>query len=256
MIEKTLPVVEIFGPTIQGEGMEQGVPVHFVRFGGCDYRCGWCDTPYAVIPAEVRENITKMTSNAIRLSLMVNVRKSAPWVVLSGGNPALLDLRPLINELHQYGFKVAVETQGSWYQDWFCMLDRLCISPKPPSAGITAEQQDHARRIIQEVMNVGLNSITFLKIPIFTKEDLDFAEFTHLTFHNVPMYLTAGNDAGRTVGDPTREDKRDIGEVQTDLCAGYAELVEAVLRRETLRNSRVVVQAQMHVLAWGNQRGV
>ena len=47
---KLIPVVEIFGPTIQGEGAEAGVPTHFVRVGGCDYRCIWCDTMYAVDP--------------------------------------------------------------------------------------------------------------------------------------------------------------------------------------------------------------
>lgn len=51
---KTLPVIEIFGPTVQGEGAEAGVPTHFLRLGGCDYRCAWCDTMYAVDPATVR----------------------------------------------------------------------------------------------------------------------------------------------------------------------------------------------------------
>ena len=48
---RTHPVIEVFGPTIQGEGAEAGLPTHFVRFGGCDYRCSWCDTMYAVDPA-------------------------------------------------------------------------------------------------------------------------------------------------------------------------------------------------------------
>ena len=53
---ETFPVIEIFGPTIQGEGAEAGLPTHFVRLGGCDYRCSWCDTMYAVDPATVRAN--------------------------------------------------------------------------------------------------------------------------------------------------------------------------------------------------------
>ena len=51
-----LPVVEIFGPTIQGEGAEAGIPTHFVRVGGCDFRCSWCDTMYAVDPEIVRDD--------------------------------------------------------------------------------------------------------------------------------------------------------------------------------------------------------
>lgn len=255
MKEQLYPVVEIFGPTIQGEGMDQGVATHFVRFGGCDYRCGWCDTPYAVIPAEVRENAKRMTPAEIRRDLCNH--KRVPWIVLSGGNPALLNLDPLIDELHQYDFMVAVETQGSRWQDWFLKVDRLCISPKPPSAGITTKQQDQAHEVIQRIMHTLVWCDTFLKIPIFTEKDLDFAEHMHNDFSRIPMYLTAGNDAGRTVGDPTREDKRNIGDVRTDLCGGYARLVEAVLKRDELRScSNVFVQAQMHVLAWGNQRGV
>ena len=52
------PVIEIFGPTIQGEGSEAGLATHFIRVGGCDYRCSWCDTMYAVDPAAVRANAT------------------------------------------------------------------------------------------------------------------------------------------------------------------------------------------------------
>ena len=43
-------ISEIFGPTIQGEGPLMGRPTVFVRTGGCDYRCRWCDTLYAVLP--------------------------------------------------------------------------------------------------------------------------------------------------------------------------------------------------------------
>ena len=50
-----LPVVEVFGPTIQGEGELAGVPTAFVRFGGCDYRCSWCDSLFAVLPEDVRD---------------------------------------------------------------------------------------------------------------------------------------------------------------------------------------------------------
>ena len=48
-------VVEVFGPTVQGEGPYAGRVCHFLRLGGCDYRCSWCDTPYAVDPAQVRK---------------------------------------------------------------------------------------------------------------------------------------------------------------------------------------------------------
>src|SRR5438105_206992 len=53
---QTFPVIEVFGPTVQGEGPDAGRPAYFVRFGGCDYRCSWCDSMYAVEPADVRSH--------------------------------------------------------------------------------------------------------------------------------------------------------------------------------------------------------
>ena len=58
-------MIEVFGPTIQGEGAEAGLPCNFVRLGGCDFRCSWCDTMYAVDPAEVRANAERMTAEQI-----------------------------------------------------------------------------------------------------------------------------------------------------------------------------------------------
>jgi hypothetical protein len=62
---KLIPVVEIFGPTIQGEGAEAGMATHFVRVGGCDFRCSWCDTMYAVDPEVVRATAEKLSSQEI-----------------------------------------------------------------------------------------------------------------------------------------------------------------------------------------------
>ncbi|RWD90497.1 MAG: 7-carboxy-7-deazaguanine synthase QueE, partial [Mesorhizobium sp.] len=56
----SIRISEIFGPTVQGEGPLIGRPTVFVRTGGCDYRCRWCDTLYAVLP-EFREDWTLMT---------------------------------------------------------------------------------------------------------------------------------------------------------------------------------------------------
>src|SRR4051794_6252753 len=83
----TYPVIEIFGPTIQGEGALAGAPTMFVRFGGCDYRCSWCDSMYAVDPAQVRENAVKMEPQEIIGELLRQLgaaRGKGMWVTLSG----------------------------------------------------------------------------------------------------------------------------------------------------------------------------
>jgi 7-carboxy-7-deazaguanine synthase len=59
-MKERIRISEIFGPTIQGEGPLIGRPTVFVRTGGCDYRCSWCDTLYAVLP-EYRDEWKLMT---------------------------------------------------------------------------------------------------------------------------------------------------------------------------------------------------
>src|SRR5215217_20609 len=85
---RLIPVIEVFGPTIQGEGAEAGLPTHFVRLGGCDFRCSWCDTMYAVDPATVRATARKLSAEEI-VDEVDTLGGAAEWVALSGGNPAL-----------------------------------------------------------------------------------------------------------------------------------------------------------------------
>ena len=133
---RALPVIEIFGPTLQGEGPSAGQPSYFVRFGGCDYRCVWCDSMYAVEPSEVRANAESLTPSEI-VSRVANLPHGPKLVVLSGGNPALLELGVLVEKLQLAGYEVAVETQGSRWRDWLAGVDQLIVSPKPPSSGMT-----------------------------------------------------------------------------------------------------------------------
>src|SRR5438128_10242627 len=103
-----LPVVEIFGPTVQGEGPDAGTPAYFVRFGGCDYRCSWCDSMYAVEPSQVRATAAHLSPTEI-IASMNELQDGPDFVVLSGGNPALLELGPLVDLLHYASFEVHVE---------------------------------------------------------------------------------------------------------------------------------------------------
>src|SRR3954453_7764862 len=116
-VGKTFPVIEVFGPTIQGEGAEAGLPTHFVRFGGCDYRCSWCDTMYAVDPAVVRATAERLSDDAI-VERLDGLGGAPRWVTLSGGNPALHQLGALVGVLHERGSLVGAETQGSVWRDW------------------------------------------------------------------------------------------------------------------------------------------
>jgi 7-carboxy-7-deazaguanine synthase len=128
-MSQRIRISEIFGPTIQGEGPLIGRPTVFVRTAGCDYRCSWCDTLYAVLP-EYRDEWSAMTASEILTRVNGLVGNQPVLISLSGGNPALQPLDDLISLAHQSGHSLAMETQGSLAQPWFAKLDWLILSPK------------------------------------------------------------------------------------------------------------------------------
>ena len=228
---KRFPIIEIFGPVIQGEGAMIGCQTHFVRFGGCDYRCVWCDTPYAVLPDEVRANSEQMSADEIVAKLR-ELNPHTPWVTLSGGNPALHHLDTLINQLNQAGFRSAVETQGTLYKPWLEQCALVTVSPKPPSSGMNQDLSILARF-------TGLPGINF-KIVVFDDDDLEFARNVHSRYPEIPLYLQVGNNL--------EQDDRDSLLVKLDW------LSQRALAEPELRNA--VVLPQLHVLMYGNRRGV
>ncbi|UTC30126.1 7-carboxy-7-deazaguanine synthase [Brevundimonas phage vB_BpoS-MaInes] len=169
---KTVPVIELFGPTIQGEGVMIGVKTMFVRFGGCDYRCGRCDSMHAVDPQAVKANASWVTQEDIfKLLLEAKQATGVSWVTLSGGNPTMWDLGLLVELCHEAGIKVAVETQGSIWRDWLRDVDQLTISPKGPGM----EEKFKPEIFKKFISQIGPNTQTCVKIPVFGQMDLEFA---------------------------------------------------------------------------------
>ncbi len=111
----TIRVSEIFGPTIQGEGALIGQPTIFVRTGGCDYRCSWCDTMHAVDSA-FRADWLPISTDDIMHKIETLSGGVPIMVSLSGGNPAIQPLAPLITAGHEKGYRFALETQGAIVQ--------------------------------------------------------------------------------------------------------------------------------------------
>jgi 7-carboxy-7-deazaguanine synthase len=238
---KTFPVIEIFGPTIQGEGAEAGLTCHFVRLGGCDFRCSWCDTMYAVDPVEVRINATLMSASEIT-SRLASLDGAPRWVVISGGNPALHKIDSLIAELHRSDRRVAVETQGSVWRDWLADVDRLTVSPKPPSSGMTNHRHiTQFERFMARAVD-GTSDRLVLKIVCFEEIDLQWSMEVASRYSSVPLYLSAGTPV------PAPAHLRDaVGE-------RYAWLCERVAAEPALSDARVL--PQLHVIAWKDRSGV
>lgn len=247
-----VPVIETFGPTIQGEGPAAGRRCWFVRFGGCDYRCSWCDTMYAVDPAQVRANATRMTTDEITRRLEDLGMVEDCTVILSGGNPALhADVDELVTSLHDgWRANVHVETQGSVWRDWLADVDTLVVSPKPPSSGMVTPKHDLARdrflaTAYRERRDGDAPCGTVLKFVVFDETDWAWAvEVAHEWPGMFPVYFTAGTPVDIHHND---------GAVVKQVLERYQWLCEKVAAEEYLD---AVALPQLHVLAWGTRAGV
>jgi 7-carboxy-7-deazaguanine synthase len=117
---QSLPLMEAFY-TIQGEGFHQGKAAYFIRLGGCDVGCVWCD---------VKESWDASAHPLRPVSEMVSHAKKFPGriAVVTGGEPLMHDCLPLTRELRAAGFHTHIETSGAYplSGDW----DWICLSPK------------------------------------------------------------------------------------------------------------------------------
>jgi 7-carboxy-7-deazaguanine synthase len=122
-----MKVSEIFR-TIQGEGCSQGLPSVFLRLAGCNLNCSWCDTRYA------REGGTDMSCSEI-----VQMISGLPGtrICITGGEPLLQGdlLHPLLEELHNKGYRIEIETNGTIDFRPFQPYASICMDVKCPSSG-------------------------------------------------------------------------------------------------------------------------
>lgn len=225
-------ISEIFGPTIQGEGALIGQPTVFVRTGGCDYRCAWCDTLHAVDSA-YRDEWKPMRAEEIMAEVERLSGGKVLTVSLSGGNPAIQPLGDLIQIGKEKGYAFALETQGSIAQDWFAALDVLTLSPKPPSSGEETDWQKFEACLAA----AGNGPEIALKIVVFDEADYIYAKEAAARYPDLPVYLQPGNDVS---GDPNPVD-------------GMLWLVERTIKDQWYD---VKILPQLHVMLWGNKRGV
>lgn len=137
--------------TLQGEGAHSGVAAYFIRLGGCNVGCVWCD----VKDSWDADAHPKMHVDDIAAAAAQHPGRVA---VVTGGEPAMYDLTALCAALHKQGFKIHIETSGAYPLSGD--LDWVTLSPKkfkPP---------------VQEA----LDKADELKVVIFHKSDFDWAE--------------------------------------------------------------------------------
>ncbi|MDC0739123.1 7-carboxy-7-deazaguanine synthase QueE [Cognatishimia sp. SS12] len=233
-----LRIAEIFGPTIQGEGALIGEPTVFVRTGGCDYRCVWCDSLHAV-DTEYRHSWSAMQTEEVWAQVQELSGGQPITVSLSGGNPAIQDFGALIALGKAQGYRFACETQGSLAKPWFGALDTLVLSPKPPSSGETLDWE-----VFADCVTAGQSAgQTVMKIVIFDDEDYAWAKEAAARYPDLPLYLQPGNP----------EVDPQVAVAAQDVADRLLWLVDKVTNDRWFAPR---VLPQLHVILWGNQRGV
>lgn len=130
-----MKVVEIFD-SIDGEGIRTGQPATFIRLAGCNVRCSYCDTAYALFGEKEKCVYTEMTVDEIAKKVNQNYRR----VTLTGGEPLIHeDCEKLITRLLEMGCEVNIETNGAADITKIARADKLflTIDYKLPSSGVT-----------------------------------------------------------------------------------------------------------------------
>lgn len=137
--------------TLQGEGMYSGQAAYFIRLGGCDVGCVWCDVKESW-DAAAHPHMTVQEITALAAAHPGRI------AVITGGEPAMHDLNPLCDALHAEGFRIHIETSGAHplrgRLDWITLSPKKFKSPLPENLPLANE----------------------LKVVVFNKSDFQWAE--------------------------------------------------------------------------------
>lgn len=233
----TLVVSEVFGPTFQGEGPHTGQRVGFIRLGGCNLHCTWCDTAYTwdANRYDLRAELNRWTVEDIATQVdTMNVDR----VVISGGEPLLHQNQPawlqLLDLLDNLGVLVDVETNGtitptSSTRDG---VDLFVVSPKLAHAGDPAVLRivPQALRAFAELAEVGA------------------AAFKVVCRHSDDVALTRALLVEEYEVNPRHVWVMPEGATPTELLGHHHDVADAAL------SYRLNFTTRLHLLLWGPER--
>jgi 7-carboxy-7-deazaguanine synthase len=261
---KKLPIIEMFGPTIQGEGIPCGSQTFFIRLGLCDFACKKCDSWHAVDPKNVKKLAEYISADALFerfIQYVTHIKKlHIKNITLSGGNPAIhKDLNYFVDEACTLGYNIYVETQGSIYQPWMEKC-HVTISPKSPGMGETFNPEAFLHFMKQLKSNDWS-----IKIPVFSALDLEFAvgvkRLLNENTYNLRnrFFLSLGNpyppkyhiDVDDNVIETFPDDMPT--DLNNFLLQRYRELADQIMQDHRLGDVKFL--PQLHVLTYGNKQG-
>lgn len=158
IITQTLPVMEHFY-TLQGEGYHQGRAAYFIRLGGCDVGCVWCDVKDSWdAGAHPKKPVEEIVSSVLQNTPSLHQGSKGGLVVITGGEPLMHDLTSLTAALKEKGFETNIETSGAYplsgTWDWICLSPKKFKAPLPEVVPFANE----------------------LKVVVFNQSDFKWAE--------------------------------------------------------------------------------
>ena len=166
-----LPVMEEFY-TIQGEGFHKGTAAYFIRVGGCDVGCHWCDVKESWVaelhPATGADQIVE------------NAAKYSRTIVVTGGEPLMWNMNALTSKLKEKGMQIHIETSGAYeltgHWDWICLSPKKMKLPTPEiyskahELKVIVYNKDDFRFAEEQAANVNDECILYLQ-PEWSKRD-------------------------------------------------------------------------------------
>ena len=166
-----LPLMEAFY-TLQGEGYHKGSAAYFIRIGGCDVGCHWCD---------VKESWDAEKHPPTNIeSIVTEAKKYSDTIVITGGEPLMWDMEPLTTALNEAGLNIHIETSGAYYitghWDWFCLSPKKNKLPTKEAASRADElkviiyNKDDFRFAEEQAQRVGKDCVLYLQ-PEWSKRD-------------------------------------------------------------------------------------
>ncbi|MFT6385874.1 MAG: organic radical activating enzyme [Rickettsiales bacterium] len=185
---KNLDIQEIFA-TFQGEGIFTGYPSIFIRLGGCNLACEFCDTEFDSFEEKSLEEIMQKTKE-----LSSNGEKRTHnLIVITGGEPFRQNIDPLCKKLLQDGFAVQIETNGTLFHDLPDRVDIVC-SPKNPTGKYYPIRADLLPKIS-----------AFKFIISASNKDYNFVPEVGQSEFEIPVYLQPMDEYGEQKNEGNRK---------------------------------------------------
>lgn len=233
-VPRTLPISEIFGPTIQGEGPASGELCSFLRFGGCNLGCWWCDSAYTWDGErfDLREEITMLSADEVLKAIPLS-----RVCVVTGGEPLLYQRRAqfleVLRGLKSRGQNVHIETNGTLgpISELADLVETFVVSPKLGHA--RAQKGRVSPRMDPQWSTIAQNCCAHLKVVVQSEEDVK---------STVRLAQRLDWDLRRVWIMPEGVDRATLDRRWAKVC-------------DWAIKHGVNVSHRLHVLAWGEERG-